>query len=577
MAKKRIILGVNSGHGDSSAALIVEGRLVAAAEEERFTRLKHDARFPFKAIQYCLQHGKVSPKQVEVVAFPRKPLAALWHRMKLLVQHPNVFMGKHHQSQDRHAALGKCLAQAGLKRASQVNVEHHFAHMMSARWLTTENVSLLSLDGLGDFTSAAMGQAQGAHFEMGDRVYFPHSAGFFYTALTHYLGFLHYGDEFKVMGLSSYGKPRFLEPLRELIREDKTHFGFTLNLEAFPLLKKPIQFFVHRGQPVVLPFYQPNILTQMLGVTPRKPHEKIRSVHEDLAKSIQVRFEEIANHLLQQLYDRFPCGSVALSGGCAHNSVWVGKIVENSPFRKVHVAPAAHDAGLAVGAAIVANQEAVTAESDWALMGPTPEEVSKNVDVTPAKVREQSFNDEARLIEWIIERLLEKKTVGLCHGRMEFGPRALGSRSILADPRHAEMKDKLNRQVKHRELFRPFAASVLWEHQDAWFENSFFSPYMEAVFRAKHPNQIAAAAHVDQTCRIQSVCQETQPFYYKLIDAFRKRTGIPMLINTSFNDREPIVCTIQDAWKCFQESELDCLVIDNRVYAKIQDELAIAV
>jgi carbamoyltransferase len=273
--------------------------------------------------------------------------------------------------------------------------------------------------------------------------------------------------------------------------------------------------------------------------------------------------------MLNQLYEHEPNDTLGLAGGCAHNSVWVGKIPQTSPFKKVFVAPASHDAGISVGAAAAVAGVAVTPEGrHWGLMGPSHAELAGSALPLPFRMKEHSFPNDEKLIEWLVGELCQKKIIGLYRGRMEFGPRALGSRSILADPRWAGMKDKLNARVKHREFFRPFAASVLLEHQDAWFANAFFSPAMEAVFEVKQPAKIPAVVHVDNTCRIQSVTKETQPFYWDLIEAFRKKTGIPMLLNTSFNDTEPIVCSERDVWNCFANTELDVIVVGSRAYTK---------
>ena len=580
-AKPSIVLGITYGHGDSAAAVIVDGCLLAAAEEERFTRIKHYALFPLQAIAYCLYHAKISASDVQVVAIARQPGAHFGKKLSLLWQYPQLYKGRksHNSDPSQKQRLRKMLKQAGLKSAKIVYTEHHLAHLLSARFLAPSNdVALLSFDGMGDFTSVATGRPTDFGVEILDRIHYPHSLGFFYEAMTRYLGFPHFGDEFKVMGLSSYGKPRYLTALRELIRED-AGFGFHLNLEAFPLLKQPMGFHIKDGQPVTEPFYNRPLLTQIIGLPQRKSKDPLEQEHRDLAKSVQARFEEVANHLLKKLHEKLPAPTVALAGGCAHNSVWVGKIPGSTPFTDVVVAPASNDAGLAVGAAIGASQVRVIPEGQhWALLGMDHSESTKHApDSPPAEFHEQSFSDDESLIDWMVGELTKKKIIGLYRGRMEFGPRALGNRSILADPRWAEMKDKLNHRVKHRETFRPFAASVLWEHQEAWFNDSFFCPSMEAVFIVNESCQqrIPGVVHVDKTCRIQSVVRDTQPFYWQLIEAFRKKTGVPMLINTSFNDCEPIVCTEKDAWECFNNTELDHLVIGSRVFSRVRAPVAL--
>ena len=577
-----VILGISYGHGDSSAALIVEGCLLAACEEERLTRVKHYALFPTKAIEYCLKHANISPKDVQVVAIARKPWNAWSKRLGLAIQHPGLLSGKSNRgrhSQNDKEPLKALLAKSGITKASVVRVEHHLAHMYSARYMSdSEFVATLSFDGLGDFVSAAMGKAVGNDIQILNRVYFPHSVGFYYTAMTQYLGFPYFGDEFKVMGLSSYGEPTYLPQLHELIREDNEKFGFHLNLEAFPILTKPMSFYIENAQPYLDPFYNANFIRTLLGIPPRKKHEPLTKLHMNLAKSVQVRFEQIASHMVNQLHTQVGGDTLALSGGCAHNSVWVGKIPQQTPYKNIFIAPASHDAGIAVGAAAKAAQVTVTPEGKhWGLMGQSHLDTNLEGNSTweSKGIHRSTFSREEDLIHWMVEQLCHGKILGLFHGRMEFGPRALGSRSIIADPRSPDMKDRLNSRVKHRESFRPFAASVLWETQDDWFENAFFSPNMEAVFQVKPAKQkkIPAVVHADNSCRIQSVTEETQPFYYRLIEAFGKKTGVPMIINTSFNDSEPIVCSQSDAMNCFLNTEMDALVIGFDTFSRVSSQI----
>ncbi|MBM4317852.1 MAG: carbamoyltransferase [Deltaproteobacteria bacterium] len=581
MAKQpKIILGVSYGHGDSSAALIVGDQLVAAAEEERFNRIKHFAHFPTQAVKYCLEHANIAPEQVEVVAIAKRPWNLFHKKIALVLAHPKLIRKPKSPMADRKASLSKELKQLGLNRAKVQRVEHHLAHLYSCRYLDqSSEPAYLSFDGLGDFVSASIGKTIGHEIKILDRMIFPHSVGFFYSALTQYLGFPHYGDEFKVMGLSSFGQPKYLKEMRNLIRK-KENFGCELNLEAFPLFKKPMKFFIEKSQPKLLPFYNLNYMTQLIGFSPRKPNDPILQCHKDLAKSAQVCFEEIGNHLLLQLYGRVPSSTVALSGGCAHNSVWVGQITKNTPFKKVLVAPASHDAGIAVGAAICFAGRPITPQGGhWGLLGPQPKKETENLALSSFQwadtTEELTFATEDKLTHWVVKELINGKIIGLFDGRMEFGPRALGSRSILADPRNPEMKDKLNSRVKHRESFRPFAASVVEEFQHEWFDDAFFCPTMEAVFQVKKDkkNLIPAVVHTDNSCRIQSVTRKTQPFYWNLIENFRKKTGVPMLINTSFNDCEPIVCSTEDAIKCFLNTDMDYLILDRKVLFKKKDAM----
>lgn len=569
--RSKIILGISYGHGDSSAALIVDGKIFAAAEEERFNRIKHFAGYPTESVRFCLEEAGLRPEDVQVVALAKKPTNQLIRKAALILSQPSRIFRPLKNKSAEFQSFKKWLVQSEISHARIYRTEHHLAHMLSTQFLTqNEDVAYLSFDGLGDFVSASIGKTSNRGIQVLDRVTFPHSLGFFYTAMTQYLGFPYFGDEFKVMGLSSYGQPSFISQMRNLVREAEP-FGFRLNLEAFPILKMKNIFSLRNQQPWVETLYNAPYLTAILGVPPRKSNEPIQDAHRDLAKSIQLRFEEIANHLLKSLEKVSSSETLCLSGGCAHNSVWVGKIPQVSRFKDVFVASASHDAGIALGAAIAANggkAELFSSEAHPALLGPEP--LQKKTQALKIDLQEYSFKKEHQLIDFVASELAKGKIVGVVRGRLEFGPRALGNRSILADPRNAEMKDKLNARVKHRESFRPFAASVLMELQSQWFENAFYAPTMEAVFqvRSSMRDKIRGVVHADGSCRIQSVDKKNQPFYWNLIDAFRKKTGIPMLINTSFNDSEPIVLTAEDALRCFNTTDMDYLLLEDRLFSK---------
>ncbi len=578
LRRPKNILGISYGHGDSSAALFVDGKIIAAAEEERFNRIKHYAGFPTEATRYCLAEAGLSSVDIEVIAVARNPWNQITKKISLMVSQPQLlFQGRGRQSSSEQSFSG-WISDMGLSHARKHSCEHHEAHMLSSRYLSeSENQALLSFDGLGDFVSTAIGKTTKQGVKILDRVTYPHSLGFFYSAMTQYLGFPYFGDEFKVMGLSSLGKPTFLTQMRNLVREAEP-FGFRINLEAFPVLRNPKIFSVVNSQPYVSQLYNAPYLTAILGFPPRKPKDHLSEDHWNLAKSVQVRFEEIANHLLGQLSRQVDAETLSLSGGCAHNSVWVGKIPQNSRFKDVFVSPASHDAGIAVGAAISAYGGPVSTASEhssWALLGPRPN--TKNSSHSNEALEEISFKKENQLLDFLAKELANGKIIGVARDRLEFGPRALGNRSILADPRAAHMKDKLNARVKHRESFRPFAASVLMEHQGQWFENTFHAPTMEAVFQVRPTmrQKIAGVVHVDGSCRIQSVNQKVQPFYWNLIEAFRKITGVPMLINTSFNDSEPIVLTYEDAIRCFLTTEMDYLLLEDRLFSKKSQSLSL--
>lgn len=562
---RSVVLGLSAFHGDSSAALIVDGVLVAAAEEERFSRVKHSAAFPRAAIAYCLRHAGLAPSQVTDVALPGMPGGHLAERLSVAVRAPRLALTKlmNKLGGDKGNRLTECLRDAGLEQARVRHFEHHLAHMASVRPLGgSDDMLLVTLDGLGDFVSASCGSAQGDAMQILERVFFPNSLGFFYTALTHHAGFHKFGEEFKVMGLASYGAPTYVDKIRRLI-ETKPGFAFELNKSAFPILKNGVPFKVENDQPRVEQFHDDAVVAKITGLPPRHPDEPLDQRHSDFAHSLQVRFEEIADHLITAAARRFPSKNIGLAGGCAHNSVWVGKVMARHGFKNVHVAPASHDAGLAVGAAVLAFGGAVRcAEPHWALLGPSHDAIPSTESVADFGTA-RTFATDEELQKFLAAEIDAGKIIGLMHGRMEFGPRALGSRSILCDPRPAAMRDRLNARVKHREHFRPFAAAVLWEQQSEWFEGGFFSPAMEAVFAVKPAkrDQIAAVVHADNSCRLQSIERNAQPFLWGLIRAFHERTGVPMLVNTSFNDSEPIVCTPHDAIECFRRTEMDHIVI----------------
>ena len=574
MKKNQIILGLNTGHGDSSAALIIDNNLVAAAEEERFSRIKHDASFPIGAIQYCLKHAGIGPQKVTDIAIPRNPHLSLSTAFKNGVKNPIDFgkklwnVAKNTKSQE----LLSSISAAGLSNARIHRIEHHHAHLMSVvPVLGYQDASMLSIDGMGDGVSAVLARWSGDKLNIVQRVYSPQSIGYFYTAVTMFLGFPNFGDEFKVMGLSSLGKPIFIEKMRELIATNSETL-YELNRKVFSIALNDRLLEITNRIPRVINLYSTKELESILGVPPRKVGAPIEAVHADIAASLQLRFEEVANSLLQHLHNVVPGSKLGLAGGCSHNSVWVGKIPQNSPFSEIYVAPASGDAGLAVGAAVaVCEQHLQISNKHPALLGPDCDEVrAKKFNSTDSRLKERTFSDESELLTWIVEQITLEKVIGVFRGRMEFGPRALGSRSIICDPRSVSMRDQLNARVKHREAFRPFAAFIMFEHQNEWLEHSFYAPTMEAVFKVRPEKRslVPAVVHYDQSCRIQSVRKDVQTFIWSLLERYYIKTGVPLLINTSFNDSEPVVCTEDDALSCFLHCDMDYVVFDNRVVSK---------
>ena len=578
------ILGLNAYHGDSAACLIVDGKLVAAAEEERFQRIKHWAGLPTKAIEYCLSEAKLSLGEIDHVAVNRKPGVNNWRRLGFVLTHwPHPKLMSQEIKNIRSAASVKEALETkyGVEFNAQVHhVEHHLAHLASAFFVSGFNeAACLSIDGFGDFASTALGFGHGKEVKIDNRVYFPHSLGIFYSALTQFIGFPHYGDEYKVMGLAPYGDPTYLEQLREVvrIRPDGT---FRLNLKYFRHHTDNISYTWQDCAPEVGPLYR-NELADLLGA-PRKPDEPLEQKHKDIARSVQTIYEKAFFELLQALHKQHPCDNLALAGGCAMNSVANGKVYRRTPFKKLYLPAAAADAGGAIGAAMFVqsqltnNQSPITNNASRpcldAYLGPesTEEEIHALIDwkrkeIADADCTVALITVEEDLLRKTAQAIIDGKIVGWFQGRMEWGPRALGNRSILADPRRADIKDILNAKIKRRESFRPFAPSILRESVSEWFEQEDDVPFMTEVFpiRTKHRELIPAVTHVDGTGQLQTVHKETNPRYHALISEFYRLTSVPILLNMSLSEDELLVCYPEEALDCFLRTQMDLLVLGN--------------
>ena len=579
-----IILGINAYHGDAAACLVVDGQLVSAAEEERFRRIKHWAGFPSEAIRYCLSASDLRLDDLDVVAVNQNASANLWRKIRYTtVHHPSPLLVLDRiRNKNKRATLAEELNRAfpgDTLRAEVRHVEHHLAHLASAFLVAPfKDATVVSVDGFGDFASAAWGVGHDGRIELEGKVYFPHSIGIFYQALTQYLGFPNYGDEYKVMGLAPYGKPMHLEAMRRIVRLQEDG-SFTLNLQYFRHHKEKIDYEWENGEPRVGTLFS-QALVDLLGPT-RRQDQEITQRHHDIAHCVQAMYEEAFFHLLTCLHDRHALDALALAGGCAMNSVANGKIYPKTPFRTVYIQSAAGDAGGAIGAAFVVAAERWRTRQpfvmDHAYWGP---EFSDSGIATlcerenQALLREgcviRKIDDEALLVREVAYDISQGLVVGWFQGRMEWGPRALGNRSILADPRRADMKDILNLKIKRRESFRPFAPSILREHVAEWFETDDDVPFMMQVYQIREERRasIPAVTHVDGSGRLQTVQQHTNPRYYRLIEAFRKLTGVPMLLNTSFNENEPVVCKPEEALACFLRTKMDVLVLGNFVITR---------
>jgi carbamoyltransferase len=588
-----IALGLNAYHGDASACLVRDGEIIAAAEEERFRRIKHWAGFPSEAIRYCLAEVGAKLANVDHIAINSDPKANILSRLEYAVtQRPDLklIMDRVRNQSKRHS-IERELETAfphDAFRGRIHRVEHHLAHLASCFLVSPfEEAVTVSVDGFGDFASAAWGTGKGTSITMDGRVRFPHSLGVFYQALTQYLGFPYYGDEYKVMGLAPYGEPWFMPEMRRIIllQNDGT---YRLDTTYFRHHKEKIAYEWSGGRPHVGTLFSPT-LGDLLGPA-RGKDEPLEQRHKDIARSVQGMYEEAFFHLLHKLHERYRLDSLTLAGGCAMNSVANGKVKRSTPFRRVYVQSAAGDAGGAIGAAMhvwhglgVALPPTVGAPSalagdvvagrtvmDHAYLGPGPEDgeienlvEARSAELTTHGCRIERLADEAELCRRTAAAIADSMVVGWFQGRMEWGPRALGNRSIVCDPRRADMKDILNLKIKRRESFRPFAPSILREHVGEWFEEDDDVPFMMQVFQICEQKRrlIPAVTHVDGSGRLQTVHRATNPRYYALINAFHQITGVPIVLNTSFNENEPIVCRPAEALDCFLRTKMDVLVL----------------
>jgi carbamoyltransferase len=572
-----LIVGINAYHGDSAACLVRDGRLVAAAEEERFRRVKHWAGFPSDAIRYCLREAGVSLNDVEHVAINRSPKANLWRKLRYaMIRRPQpALLWARLRNAKRWSSIEEILEQvsAGERFGGQVHqVEHHLAHLASAFLVSPFNsAAILSVDGFGDFASTCWGVGEGSNIRPEGRVYFPHSLGIFYEAMTQYLGFPHYGDEYKIMGLAPYGNPTFLEALRQIVLAEPDG-TFRLNLRFFRHHRENVAYTWEDCAPSVGPLFS-EALEEFLGPS-RNSAEPLTQRHKDLARSVQVIYEESFYNLLKMLHREHPSDALALAGGCAMNSVANGKIYAHTPFKRVYIQAAAGDAGGAIGAAFAAwhslGNLTRTFTMDHAYWGPGFDEreiaevfSTRESELERGQLRFTRIADEDELCGCIARAIAAGRVVGWFQGRMEWGPRALGNRSILCDPRRADMKDILNFKIKRRESFRPFAPSILREFVSEWFETDDDVPFMMEVFQIREEKRtlVPAVTHVDGSGRLQTVDSKANPLYYRLIREFASLTGVPMVLNTSFNENEPVVCRPEEALDCFLRTQMDVIAL----------------
>ncbi|MGB7293173.1 MAG: carbamoyltransferase C-terminal domain-containing protein [Thermodesulfobacteriota bacterium] len=568
-----LILGINAYHGDSSACLVDDGRLVCAIEEERIRRIKHWAGLPTESIKWCLEYANIAIKDVDHIAVSRNPSAHLHKKiLRVLKNTPRLgFLKSRLQNASKIKDIRTSIAEdLGINpsniKAKVHNVEHHRAHLASTYFVSPFDKALcVSVDGFGDFLSAMRGKGEGNKIDLFDWVEYPHSLGIFYTAFTQFLGFWKYGDEYKVMGLSAFGEAIYLNEMKKIVRL-RDNGLFELDTSFFRHDKEGVDMLWEDGSPVLGRIFSDK-LVETFG-KPREKEEEMTKHHQDIAASVQAVYEDAFFHMLTDAYQKTGIDKIALAGGCIQNSLANGKIFERTPYKEIYIPPASHDGGTAVGAAFWVWNMTIERSRDFIMKspywGPEFSELEIEEILRKKDVKFEKLND-FTLFRRTAKDIADGKIVGWFQGRSEWGPRALGNRSILVDPRRKEMKDILNERIKRRESFRPFAPSVIEDFVSEWFEQSSPVPFMEKVYaiRPERGKFIPAVVHVDGTGRLQTVSKEMNPKYHKLIEEFYRQTKVPVVLNTSFNENEPIVNTPLDAFECFSKANMDVLVMGN--------------
>jgi carbamoyltransferase len=568
------ILGLNAFHGDASAALLVDGHLAFALEEERLNRIKHWAGFPVQAAGACL--NGTDRGDLQHVAISRDPRAHFWTKVGRTLTRPADWrrFASRVKNAVEVARLAGRLNDSGITRnGDRVRlhfVEHHRAHLASAFFASPfDEAAVVSIDGFGDFSSVMWGVGRGNHIDVRGCVRFPHSLGQFYTAFTQLLGFPKYGDEYKMMGLSAYGEPRFAPQVRDVVRVEGDQIR--LNLDYFTHHTTGVDMTWDDGEPVLGPIYSSK-MTDIFGPA-RIPRSELQQRHADLAASVQTVLEECYFAILNTVHERTGLKTVCLAGGVVLNCVANGMIFGRTPFKDVYIQPAAHDAGTSIGAALYVWHQVLNRPRGFvmrhAYYGPEYSDAEIERELKAGGLHYERL-DEDRLIDRTACEIADGKIVGWFQGRMEFGPRALGARSILADPRRKDMKDTLNARIKFREPFRPFCPSVLAEATAEYFEVDYPSPFMVQAYKvkSKQRERIPAVTHADGTGRLQTVEWDVNPRYWKLLKRFGELSGVPILLNTSFNENEPIVTTPAQAIDCFMRTRMDGLAMGSFLVLK---------
>src|ERR1700733_3816676 len=573
-----LILGLNMFHADASAAILVDGEVKFAIAEERLNRHKHFGGFPALAVKACLDAVGARISDIEHVAVGQDSDANLAKKVQYALANPAKVLNfirlrqRKEAMRDVRSLLANALETAPSQlRFQEHHLEHHIAHIASAYYCSPwEKAAGFSYDGSGDFVSTMMARCEGGDIEVLDRVFLPHSLGSVYTMICEFIGYNKYGDEGKVMGLAPYGKDSYRNQIAKIV-EPKDN-GFQLDSSYFKSLGSNQGMQVLSDGTVRLPRHFSDRMVEVFG-EPRRQHAEITQRDMDLAFALQHRFEEMFFHLLNGLHRRVPLDDLAMAGGCALNSVANGKIFDHTPFRRPYMQPAAGDEGLAIGAALHTYHAVLKQprrhELKRSYLGPEFSEGCIEKSLNNVGLEYQRLERQL-LLDAVATQIASGNVVGWFQGRMEWGPRALGNRSILAHPGLPNMKDILNARIKHREWFRPFAPSILAEYQHEYFENDHPSPFMLHVYKIRPEKRslLCAVNHVDDTGRLQTVARDENPLYYDLISTFHRATGIPVLLNTSFNENEPIVFTPEEAIDCFRRTRMDALAIGSFLVKK---------
>ena len=575
-----LILGLNMFHADSSAAIVEDGRILFAIAEERLNRHKHYGGFPSLAVKACLDAAGAKLTDVQHVAVGQDSDAHLAKKVQYALANPAKILNfiKMRQRKESMRDVRTLLAQAldldpTTLKFQEHHVEHHLAHIASSYYCSPwEKAAGFSYDGSGDFVSTMMARCEGHNIHILDRVFLPHSLGSFYTMICDFIGYKKYGDEGKVMGLAPYGKDTYVEDIRKIT--PLKNGSFQLDMSYFKPLGSSQGMQVLPDGTVRLARHFSDKMEKLFG-PPREPNAEITQRDMDLAYAMQHCFEEVFFHTVNQLHKRVPDENLAMAGGCALNSVANGKLFSRTPFRRTWIQPAAGDEGLAIGAALhtyhATLHQSRQEQMNHAYLGSEFSEPQIESALKSARVKYQRVEREP-LLDAVATEMVDGNVVGWFQGRMEWGPRALGNRSIVAHPGLPNMKDVLNARIKHREWFRPFAPAILAEAQHEYFEHDHPSPYMLHVYKVRPEKRksLVAVNHVDDTGRLQTVTREENSLYYDLIKTFSKKTGIPVILNTSFNENEPIVCTPEQAIDCFQRTKMDVLAIGPLIARKME-------